>query len=126
MNLKLLKEIDVKVKNPSNIISGCTILDNGKVLFSEYNHTKRIDRVTLHDNNGNFLRTVQELNRYGVSFRDITSIDTNTIAVSTCKCISIVNIDTHELLHKIKNGPLCYGITHSDGKLYCCSGKEGI
>jgi hypothetical protein len=37
INLKLLKEIDVKVGNPSNIITGCTILDNGKVLFSEYN-----------------------------------------------------------------------------------------
>jgi hypothetical protein len=37
MNLKLLQEIDVAVGDPSNIISGCTILDNGKVLFSEYN-----------------------------------------------------------------------------------------
>ena len=80
----------------------------------------------MHNSNGNLLRTVQESNRYGISFRHITSFDTNTIAVSTCRCISIVNIDTHELLHKIKNGRLCYGITHSDGKLYCCSGKEGI
>jgi hypothetical protein len=32
---------------------------------------------------------------------DIASIDTHTIAVSTGTCIRIVNIDTHELLHKI-------------------------
>ena len=37
INLKLLKEIDVKVGDPSNIITGYTILDNGQVLFSEYN-----------------------------------------------------------------------------------------
>ena len=59
MNLKLLKEIDVKVGGPSNIITGCTVLDNEKILFFEYNHTKCSDRVTLHDSNGNFLRTVQ-------------------------------------------------------------------
>jgi len=39
INLKLLKEIDVKVGDRFNIITGCTILDNGKVLFSEYNCT---------------------------------------------------------------------------------------
>jgi hypothetical protein len=62
INLKLLKEIDVKVGNPSNIITGCTILDNGNVLFSEYNFHEFTDRVTLNDGNGNHIRTVQELN----------------------------------------------------------------
>jgi hypothetical protein len=47
MNLKLLQEIDVTVGDPSNIISGCTILDNGKVLFSEYNLNKYIDLLSL-------------------------------------------------------------------------------
>jgi hypothetical protein len=61
INLKLLKEIDVKVGNPSNIITGCTISDNGKVLFSEYNKSIYIDRVTLNDSNGNYIRTVQPL-----------------------------------------------------------------
>jgi hypothetical protein len=45
--LKLLQEIDVTVGDPSNIISGCTILDNGKVLFSEYNLNKYIDLLSL-------------------------------------------------------------------------------
>jgi hypothetical protein len=121
INLKLLKEIDVKVGNPFNIITGCTILDNGKVLFSEYNAS-----VTLNDSDGNFIRTVPALNRKRESFYDITSIDTNTIAVSTDKCISIVNIDTYNILHKIKNGHTCYGITHCDDKLYYCSDSEGI
>jgi hypothetical protein len=126
INLKLLKEIDVKVENPSSIILGCTILDNGKVLFCEYNSTEYIDRVTMNDNNGNFIRTVQGLSPHDVSFYDITSIDTNTIAVSTDKCISIVNIDPESILHKIENTNECYGITHCDGKLYYCRRKEGI
>ena len=60
INLKLLKEIDVKVGDPSNIITGCTILDNGKVLFSEYNSRAYADRVTLNDSDGNFIRTIQQ------------------------------------------------------------------
>jgi hypothetical protein len=108
INLELLKEIDLKVGHPSNIITGCTILDNGKVLSSGYNYTACTDRVTLNDCYGNYIRTVQKLDNTYVSFFDITSIDTNTITVSTGKCISIVNIDKHELLHKIKNGRVCY------------------
>jgi hypothetical protein len=125
INLKLLKEIDVKVGNPTNVITGCTILDNGKVLFSEYNANRFTDRVTLNDSNGNCIRTVQEVNLHEGSFHDITSIDANTIAVSTGSCISIFNIGSHNILHKIQKFCACYGITHCDGKLYY-SGKEGI
>jgi hypothetical protein len=126
INLKLLKEIDVKVGNPSNIITGCTILDNGKVFFSEYNVDEYTARVTLNDSNGNFIRTVQELESTEESFYDITSIDTNTIAVSMGSYISIVNIDTQNMLHKIENKNHCYGIAYCDGKLYYCHENEGI
>jgi DNA-binding beta-propeller fold protein YncE len=127
INLKLLKEIDVKVGNPSNIITGCTILDNGKVLFSEYNAIKCTDRVTLNDSEGKCLAIVQLSNPYVGSFYDITSIDTNTIAVSTSKRISIVNIDTYTILQTITNNNIVsYGITHCDGKLYYCHEREGI
>ena len=64
INIKLLKEIDVKVGNPSNIITGCTILDNGKVLFSEYNKYIYIDRVTLNDSEGNLIRIVLKSTYY--------------------------------------------------------------
>ena len=126
INLKLLKEIDVKVGNPSNIITGCTISDNGKVLFSEYNKSIYIDRVTLNDSNGNYIRTVQPLDPFEGPYYDIASLDTHTIAVSTGTCIRIVNTDTHNLLHKIENDYDCYGITHCDGNLYYCSSHEGI
>ena len=33
------------------------------------------------------------------------------------KFIGIVKIDTHSILHKIKNDKYCYGIIHYDGKL---------
>jgi hypothetical protein len=119
---KTFKEIDMKVGYRSNIITGCTILDNGKVLFSEYsiyNETDYTDRMTLNDSDGNYIRTVQESNAYIGSLYDITSIDTNTIAVSTRRGICIVNIDTHKILHSIKNDYRdCYGITHRGGKLY--------
>ena len=82
--------------------------------------------MTLNDSNGNFIRIIHALNPSEGPFYDITSIDTHTIAVSTGKCISIVNIDTHELLHKIQSNRVCYGMTHCDGKLYYCSDSEGI
>jgi hypothetical protein len=116
----------LKVGHQSNIKTGCTILDNGNLLFSEYNYTAWTDRVTLNDSDDNYIRTVQKLDNTYVSSFDITSIDTNTIAISTGKCISIDNIDKHELLHKIKNGRVCYGITHCDGKLQYFSGTEVI
>jgi hypothetical protein len=75
INLKLLRESDVKVGNPSNIITGCTILDNGKVLFSEYNSTEYIDRVTLNDSNGNFIRTVLVVDSADGPFHDITGLN---------------------------------------------------
>ena len=126
INLKLLKEINVKVGDPSNIITGCTILDNGKILLSEYNELIYTDRVTLNNSNGNSIRTVQELNPLKGSFYDITNIDINTIAFSISTWISIVTLNTHKILHTIKNYHHCYGITHCDGKLYYCSNSQGI
>jgi hypothetical protein len=124
MNLKLLQEIDITVGDPSNIISGCTILDNGKVLFSEYNLNEYIDRATLNDSNGNFIRTVQVVDSADGPFHDITSIDKNTIAVYIGSYISIVNIDTQNMLRKFENTHHCYGITDCDSKLYYCHRKE--
>ena len=58
---------------------------------------------------------------------DITSIDTNTIAVSTSIRISIVNINTLKILQNINNNKRAsYGITHCDGKLYYCHEHNGI
>ena len=87
INLKLLREIDVKVGAPSNVISGCTILNNGKVLFSEYNEIELKDRVTLNDTNGNYILTVFTFSPFEGSLYGMTSIDTNTIAVSTVSLI---------------------------------------
>ena len=126
INLKLLREIDVKVGVPSNVISGCTILNNGKVLFSEYNAIELKDRVSLNDTNGNYILTVCTFSPFEGSLYGMTSIDTNTIAVSTGRYISIVNIGTQSVLRKIRNDRRCFGITHCDGKLYYCSDSEGI
>ena len=63
----------MKVGNLSNIITGCTILDNGKVLFSEYsiyNETDYTDRMTLNDSDGNYICT-GKLYRSEGSFYDI-------------------------------------------------------
>jgi hypothetical protein len=74
------------------------------VLFSEYNSNEYTARVTLNDSNGNFIRTVQVLESTEESFYDITTIDTNTIAVSMGSYISIVNIDTQNMLHTTTYG----------------------
>ena len=124
--LNFLKEIKVRTGKISNKLTGCSILDNGEILFSEYNLHRCTDRVTLNDNNGNFIRTVRALSRNSGSVYDITSIDTSTIAVSREKVIGIVDINSQSIVHTIQNDYTCYGITHCDGKLYYCSLYEGI
>jgi hypothetical protein len=106
----------VKVGYHSNVITGCIILDNGK----EHNVGRCIDHVTLNDSNGNFIRSVQELKHQRRSFYDVTSIDTNTIALSIGSCVFIVDIYTQSIVHIIKNNRYCtcLGIAHCDGKLY--------
>ena len=124
--LNCIKEIKMRTGNPSNKLTGCSILDDGEILFSEYNFHDNTDRVTLNDSHGNFIRTVSALDPDEGPFFDITSIDINTVAVSTGTCISIVNIDTHNTHSIGNNDHTCYGITHCDGNLYYCSYQEGI
>ena len=116
----------MRTGNPSNKLTGCSILDNGEILFSEYNFHHNTNRVTFNDSNGNFIRTVRALRRNSGSVYDVTSIDANTIAVSCDNVIVIVNIDSQNIVHTIQNDHTCYGISHCDGKLYYCHEYDGI
>jgi hypothetical protein len=125
-NLNFLKEITVRAENPSSKLSGCSIIYNGPIIFSEYNLHRSIDRVTMYDNGGNYIATIRAIN-HG-SIYDITCIDANTIAVCRDNVIDIVDIDPQNRVHvhTIQNDHTCYGITHCDGKLYYCHEQEGI
>ena len=126
--LNFRKEIKVITGYTSNKLTGCSILDNGEILLSEYNLHDNTDRVTLNDINGNFIRTVRALNRNSGSIYDITCIDTKKIAVCRDNVIDIVDIYPQNIVHvhTIQNDHTCYGITHCDGKLYYCHEQEGI
>ena len=123
--LNCRKEIKVTTGYQSNKLTGCSILDNGEILFSEYNLHANTDRVTLNDINGNFIRTVGALKQNSGSVYDITSINTKTIAVSRDKDIGIVNIE-HNIERTLQHTNRCYGITYCDGNLYYCHELEGI
>jgi DNA-binding beta-propeller fold protein YncE len=126
--LNFENEIKVITGNPSNKLTGCSILYNGEILFSEHNLYHNTDRVTLNDSYGNFIRTVWAISCNSGLVYDVTSIDTNTIAVSCDNVIVIVNIDSQNMyiVHTIQNDFTCYGISHCDGKLYYCHEYEGI
>ena len=94
INLNFLKEIKVRTGNQSNKLTGCSISYNGEILFSEHNLYHNTDRVTLNDSYGNFIRTVWAISCNSGLVYDVTSIDTNTIAVSCDNVIVIVNIDS--------------------------------
>ena len=126
ISLNFLREIKVRTGSPSNKLTGCSFLDSEDILFSEYNLHDNTDRVTLNDNDGNFIRTVRALTRHRGSVYDITSIDVDTIAVSRDNGIFIVNIDTEKTVGSIQHDDSCYGITHCDGKLYYCLEEDGI
>jgi hypothetical protein len=126
INLNFLKEIQVRTGNQSNKLTGCSILYNGEIIFSEYNVHSHTNRVTLNNSNGNYIHTIWALNRNSGPIYDITSIDTNTIAVSRDKVILFFDFDTHNIVHTIHHDDPCYGITHCDSKLYYCHEKDGI
>jgi hypothetical protein len=92
--LNFENEIKVITGNPSNKLTGCSISYNGEILFSEHNLYHNTDRVTLNDSYGNFIRTVWAISCNSGLVYDVTSIDTNTIAVSCDNVIVIVNIDS--------------------------------
>ena len=71
INLNLLKQIDVQVGNRSNIITGCTMLDNGKVVFSQFNESNDTACVTLNNSNGNYIRNIRGISFFGESYYDI-------------------------------------------------------
>ena len=124
--LNFENEIKVITGNPSSKLTGCSILYNGEILFSEHNLHHNTDSVTLNDSYGNFIRTVWAISR-GLVY-DVTSIDANTIAVSCDNIIVIINIDSQNMyiVNTIQNDFTCYGISHCDGKLYYCHANEGI
>jgi hypothetical protein len=61
--LNFENEIKVITGNPSSKLTGCSILYNGEILFSEHNLHHNTDSVTLNDSYGNFIRTVWEISR---------------------------------------------------------------
>jgi hypothetical protein len=124
--LNFLKEIKVRTGNPSNKLTGCSILDSGEIIFSEYNLYHYTGRVTMNDSNGNYISTARALDCNRGSVYDITSIDKNTIAVSLGNVIGIVNIYSQNIIPVVEHCTTCYGITHCDDKLYYCTEQEGI
>jgi hypothetical protein len=124
--LNFLKEIKVRTGYPSNKLTGCSILDSGEIIFSEYNLNDYTGRVTLNDINGNYISTARALDCNIGSVYDITSIDKNAIAVSLRNVIGIVTIYSQNIIPVVKHFNTCYGITHCDDKLYYCTELEGI
>ncbi|XP_071153175.1 uncharacterized protein [Mytilus edulis] len=121
INPTLLKKIEVLKGERRNVISGCTIMPSGKMVFVDnvYN------RLLIYNENG-LLDSEIPVSKQPV---EVTCIDEKTVAVTHNAQpyhIEIVNIENKKITNKIKTSKPCYGITNNNGMLVYYEMGSGI
>ncbi|CAG2198911.1 unnamed protein product [Mytilus edulis] len=113
-NLQVTKIRQFKVPCKSGI-TGFTFCPNGDMVFVDYNDGRRL---LIMDSMGNFRR---EISLPSIQPYDVTSIDENTVAVTTWlkNGIHVVDINSGTIKACI-SGNFCGGITRRGNTLICC------
>jgi DNA-binding beta-propeller fold protein YncE len=103
-------------------VIGCCILSNGKMVFA--NHSSR-EVIILHkDGSRNFTINI----RSGYP-RDVTCIESNTIAVSVLDKnneVRIIDLCKRSTTRRINIKTTVWGIAYNDGSLICCVNDKGL
>ena len=104
---------------------GCCILSNGKMVLTNYSPAQVI--VVLIDG---FTDFTIEIGSVSNNPRDITCIDSNTIAVSVVNSanqVLIIDLNKRSITKQIATiRSEVYGLTYNDGSLICCVRDEGL
>jgi hypothetical protein len=116
--LKLKKTI----KTGLNDVIGCCILSNGKKVFANYSSR---EVIILHkDGSRDFTINIRSGNP-----RDVTCIDSNSIAVSVIdkdNQVHIIDLNKRSITRRINTKSTVWCITYNDGSLICCLYHNGI
>ena len=116
--LKLKKTI----KTSHSDIIGCCILSNGKMVYANSYPAAVI--VLYKDGSMDFTIDIK-LGRA----RDVTCIDSNTIAVSTLGIkhrVDIIDLNKRSITSQINTRSAVSGIAYNDGSLICCADNKGL
>ncbi|XP_071144830.1 E3 ubiquitin-protein ligase TRIM56-like [Mytilus edulis] len=120
IKMKLIQKFDINSKD----IKGCNILSNNRMVFTDYSYRKVI---VFTDTDGKQLFTSSLFQSHAF---DVACIDNNTVAVTSgvsSQGINIIDINSKTIIQNILIAKsLCYGITHTNGFLFCCVEKHGI
>ncbi|XP_063440550.1 uncharacterized protein LOC134721443 [Mytilus trossulus] len=121
IHLTLIQKIEIPKGENRNVITGCTIMPSGKIVFADHsNH-----RLVIHNENGLFVCETPVSN-WPI---DVTCIDENTVAVTnnvTPFYIEIFNIVNKKTVRQINTSNQCYGITNEKGRLLYYEVGRGI
>ena len=125
-----VENIELTVKQKINIkdirIRGCTLLPDGRMVLSCYN----ANIVRFMSKEGVELFHIDE-DKTGYRTYDTVYIkDNNSIAVSSAdgknRCITIIDIESQEVITTISIDTNIFGMTVTGRTLYYCSNKKGL
>lgn len=110
------------IKTCEETVEGCILLPDCKVVLSCFQQGVL---TFLRENGETDFNLSMKPRPYGM-----TSIDSNTIAVSADGCspnvISVVNTDTKLVENKIRIDSEAHGIVFKEGNIIFCAGEKGI
>ncbi|VDI72442.1 Hypothetical predicted protein [Mytilus galloprovincialis] len=121
INLTLFKTFDISKGNRYLLITGCTIMPSGEMVFID----RSSSNILIYNENALFECEIP----ISLCPIDVTCIDENTVAVThnaePCH-IEIINIANKTIVKRIKTSNMCYGITNNAGRLVYYETGSGI
>ena len=110
------------IKSSHSDIRGCFILSNGKMVFTNWSSG---EVIVLHKD-GSMDSTIDISPGHP---RDVTCIDSNTIAVSVIggdNQVVIIDLKKMSITSHINTRSAVMGISYNDGSLFCCAQNKGL
>ncbi|VDI45253.1 Hypothetical predicted protein [Mytilus galloprovincialis] len=118
-SLQLRQKFNIKDKNCNTNVHGCGILPNSHLLIADYNENKAIME---YSDDGTHIRDIPVS---GEPF-DFAIIDSDRIAVTYDKFMTILNIEDNTVDAKVFFKWSCSGISYQNGNIYTLVVNEGI
>ena len=122
IQLKLKQKINTK----GSVIKGCSFLPEGRMVLSCF----KTNRVSFINTEGVELYQIGKDKTGACTYDTVYIKDNNTVAVSSGgggnRCITIIDIDSQEVLTSISIGTNIYGMAVRGMTIYYCTGSKSL